>query len=116
MALKGTTAQERAWNFFCAKGLSHYAVSGVMASIRAESGFNPRNLQNSCEKKSGYTDETYTAAVDNGIYGNFVRDSYGYGYAQWPIGAENRIFSILPRRKRSPSEMKRCSWNFCGRN
>lgn len=64
MALKGTTAQERAWNFFCAKGLSHYAVSGVMASIRAESGFNPRNLQNSCEKKSGYTDETYTAAVD----------------------------------------------------
>ena len=41
MALKGTTAQERAWNFFCAKGLSHYAVSGVMASIRAESGFNP---------------------------------------------------------------------------
>lgn len=55
MALKGTTAQERAWNFFCAKGLSHYAVSGVMASIRAESGFNPRNLQNSCEKKSGYT-------------------------------------------------------------
>ena len=77
MALKGTTAQERAWNFFCDKGLSHYAVSGVMASIRAESGFNPRNLQNSCEKKSGYTDETYTAAVDNGIYGNFVRDSYG---------------------------------------
>ena len=73
MALKGTTAQERAWNFFCAKGLSHYAVSGVMASIRAESGFNPRNLQNSCEKKSGYTDETYTAAVDNGSYGNFVR-------------------------------------------
>ena len=70
MALKGTTAQERAWNFFCAKGLSHYAVSGVMASIRAESGFNPRNLQNSCEKKSGYTDETYTAAVDNGSYGN----------------------------------------------
>ena len=51
MALKGTTAQERAWNFFCAKGLSHYAVSGVMASIRAESGFNPRNQQNSCGKK-----------------------------------------------------------------
>ena len=22
---------------------------------------------------------TYTAAVDNGSYGNFVRDSYGYG-------------------------------------
>ena len=114
MALKGTTAQERAWNFFCDKGLSHYAVSGVMASIRAESGFNPRNLQNSCEKKSGYTDETYTAAVDNGIYGNFVRDPTDMGTHSGPIGAENRIFSILPRRKRSPSEMKRCSWNSVG--
>lgn len=116
MALKGTTAQERAWNFFCAKGLSHYAVSGVMASIRAESGFNPRNLQNSCEKRAGIQMKHIAAAVDNGSYGNFVRDSYGYGYAQWTIGAENRIFSILPRRKISPSETKRCSWNFCGRN
>lgn len=83
MALKGTTAQERAWNFFSEKGLSDYAISGIMASIRAESGFNPQNLQNSCEKKSGYTDASYTEAVDNGSYSNFVHDSYGYGYCQW---------------------------------
>ena len=95
MALKGTTAQERAWNFFCDKGLSHYAVSGVMASIRAESGFNPHNLQNSCEKKSGYTDETYTAAVDNGSYGNFVRDSYGYGYAQWTYWSRKLLIILF---------------------
>lgn len=99
MALKGTTAQERAWNFFCAKGLSHYAVSGVMASIRAESGFNPRNLQNSCEKKSGYTDETYTAAVDNGSYGNFVRDSYGYGYAQWTYWSRKQNLLNFAKKK-----------------
>ena len=111
MALRGSTAQERAWNFFCDKGLNHYAISGIMASIRAESGFNPRNLQNSCEKKSGYTDATYTAAVDNGSYANFIRDSFGYGY-----GAENRIFSILQRKKENPSETKKCSWNICGRN
>lgn len=83
MALKGNTAQERAWNFFSEKGLNNYAVSGIMASIRAESGFNPKNLQNSCEKKSGYTDASYTEAVDNGSYSNFIRDSYGYGYCQW---------------------------------
>ena len=98
MALKGTTAQERAWNFFCAKGLSHYAVSGVMASIRAESGFNPRNLQT-------------TAAM-----GTLSGIPTAMGTHSGPIGAENRIFSILPRRKISPSETKRCSWNFCGRN
>ena len=29
------------------------------------------------------TDTEYTAAVDNGSYTNFVRDSAGYGLAQW---------------------------------
>lgn len=83
MALKGSTAQERAWNFFIGKGLGEYGTAGIMASIRAESAFNPQNLQNSCEKKSGYTDETYTKAVDSGAYTNFIKDSFGYGYAQW---------------------------------
>ena len=111
MALRGSTAQERAWNFFCDKGLNHYAISGVMASIRAESGFNPRNLQNSCEKKSGYTDDAYTAAADNGSYALL-----DMGMLSGLIGAENRIFSILQRKKGNPSETKKCSWNFCGRN
>ena len=31
----------------------------------------------------GKTDAEYTAAVDNGSYGNFVKDSAGYGLAQW---------------------------------
>lgn len=83
MALKGNTAQERAWNFFMSKRVGEYGTAGIMASIRAESAFNPKNLQNSCEKKSGYTDATYTCAVDNGTYTNFVKDSFGYGYAQW---------------------------------
>ena len=43
----------------------------------------PKNLQNSYESKLGFTDDTYTAAVDNGSYGNFVKDSAGYGLAQW---------------------------------
>ena len=106
MALRGSTAQERAWNFFCDKGLNHYAISGVMASIRAESGFNPRNLQNSCEKKSGYTDDTQISSetlLDMGMLSGL-------------IGAENRIFSILQRKNGNPSETKKCSWNFCGRN
>ena len=33
--------------------------------------------------KLGYTDAAYTAAVDNGSYKNFVRDSAGYGLCQW---------------------------------
>lgn len=54
-----------------------------MGNLYAESALNPKNLQNSYEKKLGYTDDGYTAAVDNGSYSNFVQDSAGYGLAQW---------------------------------
>lgn len=38
---------------------------------------------NTNNNKLGKTDAEYTAAVDNGSYGNFVKDSAGYGLAQW---------------------------------
>ena len=60
-----------------------YGVAGLMGNLQAESGLNPKNLQNSCEKKSGYTDQTYTLNVDNGTYTNFANDKYGYGICQW---------------------------------
>lgn len=77
------SAEKTIWNFLKAKGLNSYAVAGVMGNLYAESGLYANNLQNSYEKKLGYTDETYTAAVDSGKYANFVRDSAGYGLAQW---------------------------------
>ena len=81
--LKGTTNEERIWNFLIEKGLSRAGAAGLMGNLHAESGMNPKNLQNSFERKLGHTDDSYTAAVDNGSYGNFVRDSAGYGLAQW---------------------------------
>lgn len=54
-----------------------------MGNLFAESGLSPKNLQNTYEKKLGFTDDSYTAAVDSGSYQNFVRDSAGYGLAQW---------------------------------
>lgn len=71
------------WNYFKGKGLNDFAVAGIMGNLYAESGFKPTNLQNTYEKKLGYTDAEYTAAVDNGSYDNFVKDSAGYGLAQW---------------------------------
>ena len=71
------------WNYFRGKGLNDFAVAGIMGNIYAVSGFKPTNLQNAYEKKLGYTDDSYTAVVDNGSYGNFVKDSAGYGLAQW---------------------------------
>ena len=61
--------------------LNAYAVAGIMGNLYAESGLMPNNLQNTYNNKLGKTDAEYTAAVDNGNYGNFVKDSAGYGLA-----------------------------------
>lgn len=83
MGLSGSTTEEKIWNFLKSKGLNSFAIAGLMGNLYAESGLNPKNLQNSYEKKLGYTDETYTAAVDCGKYTNFEKDAAGYGLAQW---------------------------------
>lgn len=54
-----------------------------MGNLKAESGLNPKNLQNSFEKKLGMNDDEYTTAVDKGTYKNFIKDGAGYGLAQW---------------------------------
>jgi hypothetical protein len=54
-----------------------------MGNLYAESGLSPTNLQNSYEKSLGYTDASYTSAVDSGKYKNFAKDSAGYGLCQW---------------------------------
>lgn len=58
-------------------------AAGLMGNLYAESGLRPNNLQNSCERRLGMTDDAYTAAVDDGSYSGFVGDSAGYGLAQW---------------------------------
>ena len=74
---------QKIWDKLISAGLTPAGAAGLMGNLYAESGLNPRNLQNSFEKKLGFTDETYTAAVDNGTYTNFVHDGAGYGLAQW---------------------------------
>lgn len=71
------------WDYLLDKLGNEYGVAGLMGNIYAESGLRSNNLQNAYETKLGYTDATYTTAVDNGSYTNFVHDSAGYGLAQW---------------------------------
>ncbi|MDR1430742.1 MAG: phage tail-type lysozyme domain-containing protein [Propionibacteriaceae bacterium] len=75
--------EQAIWNFLVGKGLNAYATAGIMGNLFAESGLKPTNLQNSFEKSLGFTDASYTAAVDNGSYTNFAKDTAGYGLAQW---------------------------------
>lgn len=75
--------EKRMWDYLLDKLGNEYGVAGLMGNIYAESGLRSNNLQNAYETKLGYTDATYTTAVDNGSYTNFVHDSAGYGLAQW---------------------------------
>lgn len=83
MSLKGSTNEEKIWNYLKANGLSDSGVAGLMGNLYAESGLIPTNLQNTYESKLRCTDDSYTAAVDGGTYRNFAEDCAGYGLAQW---------------------------------
>ena len=56
-----------------------------MGNLEAESNLSPINLQEDFEDDLGFGDYSYTIAVNNGTYTNFVKDSAGYGLAQWTI-------------------------------
>ena len=83
MALTGTDNAAKIWNYFKSKGMSDEVVAGILGNIKQESACNPKNLQNTGNKKLGLTDEEYTKAVDNRSYMNFVRDAQGFGICQW---------------------------------
>lgn len=56
-----------------------------MGNLYVESHLKSNDLEGYYERKFGMTDEEYTEAVDNGSYSmdKFIRDSAGYGLAQW---------------------------------
>lgn len=81
--LVGSNNEEKIWNYLMTRINNPYGVAGLMGNMYAESALRPNNLQQTYEKKLGYTDESYTKAVDSGKYKNFVHDSAGYGLVQW---------------------------------
>lgn len=70
-----------------------------MGNLYAESCLIPTNLQNGYEKTLGFTDATYTAAVDKGTYQNFVKDSAGYGLAQWTYWSRKKNLLDFAKKK-----------------
>ena len=100
--LTGKTNEERIWNYLTAAGMTACGAAGLMGNLYAESGLIPANLQNTYEKKLGYTDAAYTAAVDSGAYTNFAKTGPGMGWLSGPITPARRRCWPLPRRRESP--------------
>lgn len=94
------------WNYFKDKGFTDCGVASLMGNLYAESALNPTNLQNSSEKRLGMTDAQYTDAVDNGKYTNFVRDSAGYGLAQWTYWSrKQKLYDFCKEKNKSIGDL-----------
>jgi len=94
------------WDFLMNKIGNAFGVAGLMGNLNAESALRSNNLQNSYEKSLGYTDATYTAAVDNGSYGNFVKDAAGYGLAQWTYWSrKQKLLEYAQSKKKSIGDL-----------
>lgn len=100
------TNEQKIWQYFEKKGFSKYGIAGLMGNLQAESGLNPKNLQNTYEKSLGMTDAQYTQAVDNGKYTNFIKDSAGYGLAQWTYWSrKEKLMEFAKAHKRSIGDL-----------
>ena len=94
------------WDKLLSAGLTPAGAAGLLGNLYAESGLNPRNLQNSYEKKLGMSDQEYTAAVDSGAYGSFVTDGAGYGLAQWTYSSRKAaLLACAKARGRSVGDL-----------
>ena len=97
---------QKIWNYLKAQGLSDCGAAGLMGNLYAESGLNPKNLQNTYEKKLGLSDEEYTQAVDSGEYSNFIYDQAGYGLAQWTYWSLKRdLYDYLKKINKSIGDL-----------
>lgn len=119
MALKGNTVEEKIWNFLFERIQNPYGTAGLMGNLYAESGLNPLNLENLCERrlkeagKPYFTDETYTSAVDSGKIGRaeFLNPlpgkQYGYGLAQWTsAGRKAGLYDLVKSKGTSIGDLE----------
>ena len=98
--------EDKIWAFLKLTGLNDFACAGVMGNLYCESGCRPNNLENAYERKLGMTDEEYTQKVNSGEYKNFVKDSAGYGLAQWTYWSRKKgLLEYAQQRKVSIADL-----------
>lgn len=84
--------EQDAWDDFKKEGYPDVAIAAWFGNIEAESGFNPKNLQDSYEGLWRTNDQEYTDAIDNLSYtkDQFINDKAGYGLCQWTYWSRKR--------------------------
>lgn len=95
------------WDFLWERIGNSYGVAGLMGNLQAESALRPNNLENRFANASGWTDESYTEAVDSGAYTReMFQDGAGYGIAQWTYWSRKRdLFDYAKKRGTSIGDL-----------
>ena len=105
----GGTPEETIWFTLLSEGYSKAATAGVLGNINMESGFRTNNLEDAYEiggsHSLGYTDKSYTDAVNSGAYSrqSFISDHVnkdcgaGYGLLQWTWGTRKAALYDLAK-------------------
>ena len=109
MSLVGKNMEEQIWNFCLSKGLNDYGAASLMGNLFCESGLNPKNLENTGNKKLGMTDDEYVAAVDSGVYTKeqFINDKLGFGAAQWTyVTRKKALYEYIKDRNKSIGDLE----------
>ena len=99
------------WNKLIEAGMTPQGAAGLLGNIYAESGIIANRVETLCLKRlreagQNYTDESYTAGVDNG---SITRDRflhplgdnrvYGYGLCQWTSpGRKAGLYDLCKKR------------------
>lgn len=90
----------RIWHWLWERIGNSYGVAGMMGNLQAESSLRPNNLENRFADASGWTDESYTEAVDSGaITREMFQDGAGYGIAQWTYWSRKRDLYDYARKR-----------------
>lgn len=107
MSLIGKNNAEKIWNYLMKELQNPYGVAGIMGNMKAESDLHSNNLQGSYKEELGMTDESYTDAVDDGSYENFVNDNAGYGLVQWIHPSEKQdLLNYVKKRNVSIGDLE----------
>lgn len=112
--------EQRIWNYLKSKGLNDFGVAGLMGNLYAESALNPKNLQQTFEKKLGYTDANKNGNPIrvNGISGSDndhraitieVASDTTHPYAVTDAAYEGLIRLLVDICKRNPG-IRRLRW------
>lgn len=92
-------------------GLTAAGACGLMGNMQAESAMRANNAQ---DGMTGYSDEEYTAAADNGQT-DFIHDGVGYGLCQWTFYTRKAALLSFARARGKSVGDEETQIRFCVR-